>query len=106
MVVYKITVDDFEYIGSTSRSIVKRIGEHNYKLSEPLDPVHNSKSYSRLYRKLRECGVTKIEQQHYEILDQDLTGKDMLRKEQEEIEAVPKDKLLNSHLIPVNNLGY
>ena len=103
MVVYKISVvaDDatYEYVGSTSRSIEKRIQEHNYKLKEPVCPLHNNRCYSRFYKKLRESGITKILPAHYTVLNDDLQGHDMLRREQDEINNIPMELCLNSQVV-------
>ena len=92
MVVYKITAGDYIYIGSTSRTLKKRIQEHNYRLSDPEPHRHLIKS-SKLYNTLREQGITKIDETNCEVIDED----GGLLREQEEIDAVPKERLLNSY---------
>ena len=89
MVVYKIFCGQYTYIGSTTRSLKLRIYEHNYRLGDP--PAHEQYAHSKLYRKLRELGVTKICSENCEkICDGNLL------EEQQQMDLIPMEYSLNS----------
>ena len=89
MVVYKIYSGEYTYIGSTTRPLIKRISEHNYRLGDP--PAHERYAHTKLYRKLRELGVTKICSENCEkICDGNLL------EEQEQMDLIPMEYSLNS----------
>tara|TARA_R110002074_G_scaffold397044_1_gene587063 strand:- start:271 stop:555 length:285 start_codon:yes stop_codon:yes gene_type:complete len=89
MVVYKIVVGDFTYIGTTSRGLSRRIQEHNYRLGDP--EAHRKFCRTKFYNKLRELGVCRINKDNcIKICD---GGR---HEEQIEIEKIPMEYSLNS----------
>ena len=89
MVVYKIYCEDYVYIGSTSRPLHKRMIEHSYRLTDP--DAQKVSSNSKLYKKLRELGVSRISKDNCEII---CDGS--VVEEQLEIDKIPRHFLLNS----------
>jgi hypothetical protein len=90
MVVYKIQVGDYVYIGSTTRGLSQRIQEHNYRLGDP--EAHREWARTKVYSKLRELGVERIinNENCFKICD---GGK---IEEQLEMDKVPMEFSLNS----------
>lgn len=89
MVVYKIFSGNYVYIGSTCRPINKRMIEHSYRLTDP--KAQKISANSKLYRKLRELGVTRISKDNCEIICEGSTT-----EEQIEIDKIPMEYSLNS----------
>ena len=89
MVVYKICSGQYTYIGSTSRTLVKRMSEHNYRLRDP--PAHSRDANTKLYKKLREMGVTRICSDNCQFICE---GNQL--EEQIEMNKIPMEYSLNS----------